>query len=1090
MSKNFEFKIIIIIIICCIFKSNAQIILSHNVGNTPVDTGMFSCDDRNETWMRIFNLADFGIGPNEEFAITSGQIALAESYSGAGLQFRFYRIGPDFPNYPYSLYPPTLLGTRGIGDAPTITGAPEIIETDFGQPVIVPAGTEQILVAVEKYWGIYDDESSVVRIAGTSLDNDVSYYYGCDESYGLIPTSDLPNNPQPDANFFINVTGEAYDVMSNGPVTRLTHNTCGEIIKTDIFSCTYSNLFWSRTFTLADFGISNNEEYLITKGQVAVSDVGWLPEINFRIYEIDENFPASFSENDLIGSSQYQALDPIIGRHPEVVELEFDAPITVPAGVERILVEVHKGIVYGDSHAFIGGTALDNDVSWQRGCTVNAPTVNGFATTTAMGYPDSNFYINVTGNVNHVSNTYGISVTNICSEFLKEFRIENDSNIVSVQWDFGDPSSGADNISSDLSPFHDFSMDGSYTITATVTELDGSIETLTETIEVYEPPHAYGISNIYACEDVPNSGLSSSFDVTDVENQVLGGQTGKIVTFIDGNGNSYETLPNLYTNTISGQETITVRVADENNPCCVSETTFDLFTYPLPEIQNVPALASCDEGSNGFSQFDFSGLPDVILNGQSELTLELFDSDNNIISPNDYNNFVNVVGYQDYVTARATNTTTTCAAEITIDLFVNQNPIANTLTVLKSCDDDNDGISEYFDTSTVESRVLNNQTGMVVSYFDADGDLLPSPLPNPYTNNIPYSDTITVRVTNPASTCYAETILELETINQPVINQPDNLYACDTGNGFALFDTSNIEQGIIGNQTGLTISYFDAENNSLPSPLPLLFENTEPNLQNIRIRVEDNANPLCYSEMSFNLIVNPLPEITLEDEYFICNLDPSINLNISSDYDAYNWLFEDGTLISTTNSTEIIEEGNYRVTVTEISNGISCSSSFYFSLVRSALPEIQDVNFGELGNNFIEIIASGDGDLEYSIDGRYFQDFNHFRNIQGGIYTVVARDKNGCGEDAEEVVIIDYPKFFTPNDDGFNDYWQINGIANFPDSETFIFDRYGKLLVKLTSNDLGWDGTYNGNQMMSNDYWFTTELGNGRTFKGHFSLKR
>jgi gliding motility-associated-like protein len=1089
MNKNLKFKLIIIISICWIFKSNAQITLTHNVGNTPIDTGMFSCEG-DETWMRIFDLADFGIGPNEEFAITSGQIALAESYSGANLFFRFYRVGPDFPNYPFSLYPTTLLGTRGIGEAPTITGAPEIVQTDFDEPVIIPAGTEKILVAVEKWWGIYDDESSIVRIAGTEEDNDISYYYGCDESYSLIPTTDLPNNPQPNANFFINVTGEAYDVFSNGPVTRLSHNTCGEILRTNIFSCSSSYLYWSRTFTLADFGISTNEEYVITKGQVAVSGVGWLPEINFRIYEIDENFPASFSEDNLIWSSQYQQLSPAITDHPEVIEVEFDTPITVPAGVERILVEVHKGIVYGDALAFVGGTTVDNDVSWQRGCIVNATPVNGFVTATDMGYPNSNFYINVTGNVNHVSNTYGISVTNICSEFLKEFSIESNPNISSVLWDFGDPASGPDNTSNDLSPYHDFTVDGTYTITATVTSLDGSVEVLTETIDVNEPPNAYGINNIYACEDTLNSGISSAFDVTTIENQVLGGQTGKTVTYIDGSGNTYDALPNPFTNTVSGLETITVRVANENNPCCVSETTFDLITYRLPELQTVPALASCDEGSNGFSQFDLSNLPNTILNGQTDLTLELFDSSDNLIAINDYNNFANVVANQDYVTARATNTTTNCTSEITIDLFVSENPQANTLPLINGCDDNNDGISEYFDTSTVESQVLNGQTGMTVSYFDAYGNPLPSPLPNPYTNSTPFNEIITVRVTNTTSACYAETTLEFQTVNQPNINQPNDLYACDTGNGFAQFDTSNIEQELIGNQTGLTISYFDANNYALPSPLPTLFENTESYVQTISVRVEDSANPLCYSETSFDLIVNTLPEIILEDQYFICNLEPSLTLNIASGYDAYNWVFEDVTSISNTSSAEIIEEGNYEVTVTEISNGISCTSSFNFSLVRSVLPEIQNVNFGELGNNFIEIIASGDGDFEYSIDGINYQDSNYFSNIQGGMYTVFVRDKDGCGQDSEEVTVIDYPKFFTPNNDGYNDFWQIKGIVNFPNSETLIFDRYGKLLARLTSNDLGWNGLYNGKQMMSNDYWFITDLGNGRTFSGHFALKR
>lgn len=1088
MIKTLKLKFIVIISLFCIFQSKAQITLTHNIGETPIATEMFSCEG-DETWMRVFDLSEFGVGPNEEFAITSGQIAFSESNPGANLQFRIYSVGGDFPNYPYSLYPPTLLGTRGIGTAPTINGEPEILQTDFNEPVIIPAGTEKILVAVEKYWSVYDPESAIVVIAGTENDTGVSYYYGCDESYGITPTTDLPN-PVPNANFYINVTGETFNAFSNGSTTRLTHNTCGDIIKTNIFSCSSSYLYWSRTFTLSDFGISNNEEYVINSGQVAMNNTGWLPEINFSIYAIDDNFPASFSETDLIGSSQYQTLQYGIGDSPQIIEVLFDTPITVPANVERILVEVHKGIVSGDALAFIGGTTVDNDVSWQRGCIVNGTPVNGFVTATDMGYPNSNFYINVTGNVNHIINSFGISVTNICSEFLKEFSIEGNDNFNSVLWDFGDPASGLNNNSYDLSPFHDFSADGIYTITATVTATDGSVEVLSETIEVYEPPNAYGIDNIYACEDVSNTGISSAFDVSAVETQVLGGQTDKTITYIDGSGNEYSSLPNPFTNTISGLETIIVRVANDNNPCCVSETTFDLIVNPLPEIESNLALTSCENVSNGFAEFNLSNLPNEIINGQPDLMLELLDSNNNLISISDYNSYENLVANQDYIIARLTNTSTNCSSDININLTISTNPIANPLQPIYGCDDNNDGISEYFDISNIESLVLNGQTGFLVSYFNEAGIELPLPLPNPYTNSIAFSELITVRVTNPNSTCFSETTLQLQTVTQPNINQPNNLFACNEGNGYAHFDTSLIEQQIIGNQTGLTVTYFDTSNNPLPSPLPLLFQNTEPFSQTINVIIEDTANPNCYSETNFDLIVNELPEINLQDEYFICNLEPSLPLIINSGFNSYNWIYEGGTIVSNTNSVDIADEGNYQLTVTQIENGITCENTFNFTLIRSVLPEIETINFGELGNNFIEIIAFGDGDFEYSIDGNNFQDSNYFSNILGGIYTVFVRDKDGCGQDSEEVTVIDYPKFFTPNNDGFNDFWQIKGIVNFPNSNTLIFDRFGKHLATITSNEIGWNGQHNGKLMMSNDYWFRTDLGNGRTFSGHFSLKR
>jgi hypothetical protein len=62
---------------------------------------------------------------------------------------------------------------------------------------------------------------------------------------------------------------------------------------------------------------------------------------------------------------------------------------------------------------------------------------------------------------------------------------------------------------------------GKYTVTAIVTGKDGTVETLSETIDAKEPPKAYGINNIYACEDGLTPGFSKSFDTSIVTQQVL-----------------------------------------------------------------------------------------------------------------------------------------------------------------------------------------------------------------------------------------------------------------------------------------------------------------------------------------------------------------------------------------------------------------------------------------------------------------------------------------------------------------------------------------------------------------------------------------
>ena len=99
--------------------------------------------------------------------------------------------------------------------------------------------------------------------------------------------------------------------------------------------------------------------------------------------------------------------------------------------------------------------------------------------------------------------------------------------------------------------------------------------------------------------------------------------------------------------------------------------------------------------------------------------------------------------------------------------------------------------------------------------------------------------------------------------------------------------------------------------------------------------------------------------------------------------------------------------------------------------------------------------------------------------------------KNDCGAVSQNVSVIGFPKFFTPNNDGYHDTWQIYGISTMfqPDTKIKIFDRYGKLLKQLDPLGQGWDGTYRGKKLPSDDYWFVVELQDGRIFKSHFYLK-
>lgn len=81
------------------------------------------------------------------------------------------------------------------------------------------------------------------------------------------------------------------------------------------------------------------------------------------------------------------------------------------------------------------------------------------------------------------------------------------------------------------------------------------------------------------------------------------------------------------------------------------------------------------------------------------------------------------------------------------------------------------------------------------------------------------------------------------------------------------------------------------------------------------------------------------------------------------------------------------------------------------------------------------------------------------------------------------------PKYFTPNNDGNHDYWKVFDTTNSVQS-ILIFDRFGKLLKDLNPSSEGWNGTFNGELLPNDDYWYRIIFNSGELLKGHFTLKR
>ncbi|HZH69833.1 MAG TPA: T9SS type B sorting domain-containing protein [Flavobacteriaceae bacterium] len=155
---------------------------------------------------------------------------------------------------------------------------------------------------------------------------------------------------------------------------------------------------------------------------------------------------------------------------------------------------------------------------------------------------------------------------------------------------------------------------------------------------------------------------------------------------------------------------------------------------------------------------------------------------------------------------------------------------------------------------------------------------------------------------------------------------------------------------------------------------------------------------------------------------------------------------------------------------------------------------INPIITGVYGSQTVTLTNSNNGNYIYSLEGLTgpFTSNPVFDDMPGGIYTVFIVDLDNCGYLQFKIYLLDFMPFFTPNNDGYNDYWQIIGwdYGNVQIQDVFIFDRYGKLIHRLDFNSPGWDGTYKGNPLPSSDYWFKAVFSDGSVFRGHFTMKR
>jgi len=299
-----------------------------------------------------------------------------------------------------------------------------------------------------------------------------------------------------------------------------------------------------------------------------------------------------------------------------------------------------------------------------------------------------------------------------------------------------------------------------------------------------------------------------------------------------------------------------------------------------------------------------------------------------------------------------------------------------------------------------------------------------------------------------------------------------------------------LQNGVSGGANGSGTSIIDT------------LETTGNSLGNAFYTVTPTLNLCIGQPINIPITVNPLPLPELESgiicvdvngvAYRTYTLDSGLN---AIDY-SFQWFIDGVAQTTGSNTFEALVAGNYSVIATNSVTG--CISSMVSATVTASNPAtsftatVSSLYFSDNASITASAIG-GNGTYQYSLDYGPFQTSPVFEDVAPGEHVISINDTNGCTNLLPITLnTIGYPTYFTPNGDGFHDYWNIIGLENQPTAKVYIFDRYGKLIKQISTKSLGWDGTYNGNPLPASDYWFTIDYlePNAKTFKAHFSLKR
>jgi gliding motility-associated-like protein len=699
-------------------------------------------------------------------------------------------------------------------------------------------------------------------------------------------------------------------------------------------------------------------------------------------------------------------------------------------------------------------------------------TKSGYFTVKLINITDNMCYDTVQKNVHVLSAPKATFIVNDSTQCFtaNNFVFTNNSTdaygSLTYLWKFGDGAT-----TTTAAPTHSYAVQGVYTVTLIATSSKGCIDSVKKIMSVFNRPIAG-----FTVNDSTQCLTANQFIFTNTTNPIMPG-INFLWDFGDGNTSTAINPSNSYLT--KGSYFVKLKTITSQNCNDSFSKTVTAFESPKPGF-SINDTAQCLVG-NVFNFTNSSTISSGTFNNNWKV------GNGNSFTTTDVSYSYPASGK--FTVTLITTSNNNCIDSVSHDAYIDAGPTARfSVTDSSQC---LNGNSFQFSNSTIVPG------GTVISGYlwsFGDGNTSTASIPSPVTYAAP--DTFTVKLlAMTVAGCNDSITLPVYVRPMPKADFSINLNPQDiVGNNFVFTNLSSVPYGAFSSLW----DFGDGNTSVITSP-----SNSYSVVDTYTVMLKVTSDYGCTDSTAklAYLTTTAQPTLKIDFSYKNACVGDSVvfeNKSTISSPDSFkNFFWEFGDTSQTIIRKNPQHMYQYPVTYVVKLRGVSwggMQDSISYNVTINSKPTLvitfDPDTVAYVGN---KITLTGTGTFS-NIDWSTGEQTVAIMVDKTGKYSAKIANSSGCTDSSSiSVRFKDAVKFvfmtvFTPNGDGFNDYWKVDNIDKYQPCKVSIYNRWGDQLFTVNDYKNDWDGKYQGKALPEGTYYFVLEAKDGKIYKGAVNI--